>query len=407
MNSITIPKGLINRKKYLSKIKPFIGKPLAKVITGQRRVGKSYFLYQIIEYISSMEPDTNFIYINKEDLRFNTIKTGKDLNEYVVNKSKANRINVILIDEIQEIDSFEKAVRSLLLNENNDIYITGSNADLLSGDFATLLGGRTIEFTIYSLSYQEFLLFHALDNSDESLNMYFKYGGLPYLKNLELTDHIANEYLINIYNSIIYRDIVSRYNVRRTHFLEQLVHFLSENIGSLFSAKRISDYLKSQQVNIPPNQVQTYISYLAKAYIIHRIQRYDILGKRVFEMGEKIYFENMGIRNSVCGYRPVDQSKIMENMILNHLLARGYTVYAGSLKNQEIDFLASRKSELIYIQVALNLQEEKTIKREFGNLLSIEDNYPKMVISMDKQFPNTYEGVVHNTLREFLLNELD
>jgi predicted AAA+ superfamily ATPase len=236
--------------------------------------------------------------------------------------------------------------------------------------------------------------------------MYFKYGGLPYLKNLELTDRIVNEYLTNIYNSIIYRDIVSRYHVRSTYFLEQLVRFLSANIGSLFSAKRISDYLKSQQVNIPPNQVQTYISYLAKAFIIHRLQRYDIQGKRVFEMGEKLYFENMGIRNSICGYRPDDQGKLMENIVLNHLLVKGYAVHVGSFKGQEIDFLASREGELKYIQVALYLHEEKTIKREFGNLLNIKDNYPKMVVTMDKKFPNTYEGITHYTLRDFLLNEL-
>ncbi len=406
MNSVKIPKGLIKRGDYLAKIRPFIGKPLAKVITGQRRVGKSYFLYQIIEYISSIESDANFIYINKEDFRFDAIRTGQDLNEYVENLSKTNQKNVILIDEIQEIRSFEKAIRSLLLDENNDIYITGSNADLLSGEFATVLGGRTIELPIYSLTYPEFLLFHELNNNDESLNMYFKYGGLPYLKNLELTDRIVNEYLTNIYNSIIYRDIVSRYHVRSTYFLEQLVRFLSANIGSLFSAKRISDYLKSQQVNIPPNQVQTYISYLAKAFIIHRLQRYDIQGKRVFEMGEKLYFENMGIRNSICGYRPDDQGKLMENIVLNHLLVKGYAVHVGSFKGQEIDFLASREGELKYIQVALYLHEEKTIKREFGNLLNIKDNYPKMVVTMDKKFPNTYEGITHYTLRDFLLNKL-
>lgn len=395
---------ILERVQYLSRIKPFVGKPIAKVITGQRRVGKSCFLYQIIMHIQSIDRNANVIYINKEDLEFDTIKNAQDLNSYVKTKSKNNRKNVILIDEIQEIAEFEKSIRSLLLDENNDIYITGSNADLLSGDFATLIGGRTVEIPIYSLSYSEFLLFHSLNDSDESLNKYMKYGGLPFIRNLKLTDQIANEYLQNIYTTIIYRDVVAKNNVRSTYFLEQLIRFLASNIGSLFSAKRISDYLKSQQINIPPNQVQMFISYLVNAFIVHKIPRYDIVGKRIFEMGEKIYFEDLGIRNIISGYKPGDQGKILENVVLNHLLYKGYDVKVGKINSNEVDFIAKREGEIKYIQVTLRLNDEKTIDREFGNLKKINDNYPKIVVSMDNDFPNTMNGIEHRSLRGFLLN---
>lgn len=399
-------KNILKRERYLSRIEPFIGQPLAKVITGQRRVGKSYFLYQIIDYIKSVDANTNIIYINKEDLVFDLIKNARDLDEYIKANLIKNKKNVILIDEVQEISEFEKTIRSLLLDENNDVYITGSNADLLSGDFATLIGGRTIEIPIFSLSYEEFLLFHDLDDSDESLNKYMKYGGMPYLKNLKLSDQLANEYLENIYNTIIYRDVVAKNNVRSTYFLEQLVYFLASNIGSIFSAKRISDYLKSQEIKIPPNQVQTFIIYLANAFIVHKIPRYDIVGKRVFEMGEKIYFEDIGLRNIICGFRPDDLGKVLENVVLNHLLYRGYEVKVGKINSSEIDFIANRNDEIHYIQVTLRLSDEKTIEREFGNLIKIKDNFPKLVISLDSDFPNTKDGIKHTSLRKFLLSKL-
>jgi len=403
MDNVVNQKNVLKRERYLSQVEPFIGKPLAKVITGQRRVGKSYFLYQIMAHIKSIDDQSNVVYINKEDMEFDAIKNAQDLNDYVKSMSKNNKKNVICVDEIQEISGFEKSIRSLLLDENNDVYITGSNADLLSGDFATLIGGRTIEIPIYSLSYSEFLLFHELNDSDESLNTFMKYGGLPYLKNLELTDLIVNEYLNNIYNTIIYRDVVAKNHVRSTYFLEQLIRFLASNIGSVFSAKRISDFLKSQQIKIPPNQVQTFISYLANAFIIHKIPRYDITGKRVFEMGEKIYFEDIGIRNIISGFRPDDLGKILENIVLNHLLYKGFDVKIGKINLNEIDFIAKRNEEIKYIQVALRLNTDKTIEREFGNLRKIKDNYPKIVVSMDEEFPNTIDGIEHNSIRKFLL----
>jgi len=359
-------------------------------------------LFQLIQLIQQQEPEANIIYINKEDISFDHIRTASELNAYILHHSSKQQTNHIFIDEIQEIAGFEKTVRSLLLNEKNDLYITGSNAKLLSGDLATLLAGRTIEISVYSLSYNEFLTFHKQTDSDHSLLTYFRYGGLPYLIHLKLTDEIVFEYLKNIYTTIVYRDVVSRYNIRSTHFLEQLIRFLADHTGSLFSAKSISDFLKSQQVNMAHNQVQTFTDYLANAFLIHKVSRYDLEGKRIFESGEKYYFENCGIRNAIVGYKPNDDAKLLENIVFNQLLYKGYEVKTGKVETQEIDFVATKNNETVYLQVALRLERDKTIEREFGNLLKIKDNYPKLVITMHDQTKNSYKGIELISVRKFL-----
>lgn len=395
----------IIRPLYLNRVIPFIGKNLIKVFTGQRRVGKSYLMFQLIDQIKLQDPKANIIYINKEDLTFRDIVNAETLNDYVLkNKSEAYK-NYIFIDEIQEIENFESALRSLLLDQNNDLYCTGSNAQLLSGDIAGKLSGRFIEINIYSLTYMEFLEFQELQDSHDSLLKYLKYGGLPYLKHLPLEDEIVFEYLKSIYSTIVFRDIINRYSLRNTTFLEQLVYFLASNTGSIFSAKKISDFLKSQKVNMAPNQVQLYTQHLTNAFLIHQVKRYDIEGKRLFEIGEKYYFENLGIRNALWGYRLQDTGKIMENVVHNHLLAEGYTVQIGILAAYEIDFVAEKNGEKLYIQVALSLLEEKTIEREFGNLQKINDNYPKMVVTMDAFSGNTVDGILSVDLRSFLTNK--
>ncbi len=404
MQRFKFPSHIIQRSTYTSRIEPFMNKPIAKVFTGQRRVGKSFMLFQIMKIVLKENPNANIIYINKEDIAFDDIKTAPDLNKYIIAHSSTKKINYIFIDEIQNINDFEKAIRSLLLDENNDIYITGSNAKLLSGELATLLAGRTIEFVIHSLSYVEFLTFHKLSDSDKNLLKYFKYGGLPYLINLNLTDDIVFEYLKNIYTTIVYRDVIARYNIRSTNFLERLIRFLADNIGSLFSAKRISDFLKSQHINIAHNQVQAFNDYLTNAFLIDKVQRYDVVGKRIFEVGEKYYFENCGIRNAVVGYKPGDNAKLLENIVYNHLLYKGYDVKIGWLDTQEIDFVATKNNETIYLQVTLHIENNRTIEREFGNLLKIKDNYPKMVIAMDEQFKNTYKGITYLPIRKFLMS---
>jgi len=401
-----INKTIKNREVYIDKIKPFMRKTLVKVMLGHRRSGKSYILYQLINLISQEEKNANIIYINKESVEFDNIKTYKDLNEYVLSKSVADKMNYIFIDEIQEIEDFHLTVRSLALDENNDVYVTGSNSEVFSSDLANALGGRYIEFIIHSLSYSEFLNFHNLPNDDNSLEKYIHYGGLPYLIHLADDESVIMEYLKSIYSTIVLKDIVKRKKIRNIVFLEQLIQFLAGNVGNLFSSKSISDFLKSQKTNISPNQVSEYAKAIADAFVMHRISRYDIVGKKIFEQGEKYYFENMGIRNVIAGYKPQDRARRIENIVCNHLLFCGYDVKVGTIATEEIDFVCTRNGETIYVQVAIELSLEETISREFGNLLKIKDNYPKIVVSGERSFENTYEGVEHIYIRDFLCSTL-
>jgi len=374
-------------------------------LTGQRRVGKSYLLYLLIQELSQKYPEAGFIYLNKEDFAFEYVANADDLYQYVLENSVEQKMNFVFIDEIQDIIGFEKALRSLLVKGNYDIYCTGSNAKLLSGDLATLLSGRYIEIRIYSLSYSEFLLFYGIPDTADSLMKYLTFGGLPQLSRLSEDNDVKWEYLRNIVNTIVYKDIVKRYNVRNTRFLDQLIRFLADNTGSIFSAKRISDFLKSQHFNISHNQVQTYTDYLCNVFLVQRSERFDIIGKRIFETGEKFYFENIGIRNAIVGFRAEDIQKIIENAVYNHLLWRGYQVKTGQIGSLEIDFVAEKVNERLYVQVAYHLDTPETIEREFGNLRRIPDNYPKLVVTMDDNFPNTSEGIRHLNLRSFLAGE--
>ena len=380
-------------------------KSLIKVITGQRRVGKSYLLFQLIGQITEEEPDANIIYINLEDFEFSRLQTAEDMHSYIVSKLSGERRNYIFIDEIQDVEHFERALRSLALEERNDIYITGSNSKMLSGELATYLSGRYVEFSVYSLSYPEFLLFHRLTDSGDSLELYTRFGGLPYLTHLPLEEETADEYLKSVYAAIVFRDVVMRYNLRNHAFLEKLVRFLAENIGNLFSAKNISDFLKSQHTTVSVNQIQSYTEYLSNAFLIHRVERYDMVGKRVFEIGEKYYFENLGLRNVVCGYRVDDKGKLMENLVYNHLLFLGYHAKVGYYGDKEIDFIAERNQERLYVQVSLRIDNKATADREFGNLIRVPDNYPKIVVTDVPFVGNTYKGISCLSLRQFLITQ--
>lgn len=393
---------LIIRKKYLDNILPYINKDLIKIFVGQRRVGKSYLLYQVMNEVKKLDKAANIIYINKELNEFIDIQNNLDLYDYIKSKSATDRTNYLFIDEIQAVDSFELALRSLAAEKGYDIYCTGSNAKLLSGELATWLGGRYVEVTVYPLTYNEFLLFHQLHDNSDTLNLYLRYGGLPYLKNLELNHDVVFDYLRNIYQAILFRDVVARHHLRNVEFLERLILHLANHSGSLVSANNISKYLKSQGINVAVSVVLTYLEYLAAAFFISRVKRSDIRGKKVFESGEKYYFTDIGLRNSIAGYSAFDMGLIIENAVFNHLISSAYRVRVGKSGDKEIDFIAEKDNEKIYLQVALRITDETTREREFGNLQEIPDNYPKMLITMDEYTGPSHEGIMHIPLRIFL-----
>jgi predicted AAA+ superfamily ATPase len=396
----------IQREIYLQKIRPFINQPLIKVLVGQRRVGKSFLMKQLKDEVRSASKNANIIYIDKEKYEFDEIRNYQQLIKYVKDRQKA-KLNYLFIDEVQEIDEFEKALRSLLADGIFDIYCTGSNAQMLSSDIATFLSGRQMVFKVYSLSFIEFCQFNEIQPDKASLNQYLKYGGLPYLIHLPKNDEIIFEYLRNIYDTILFRDVVSRNEIRDVAFLNNLLQFIADNTGSIVSAKKISDYLKSQQSSKSVSVILNYLTFLENAYFIFKAKRKDIQGKKIFEVGEKYYFEDFGLRNSVLGFNISDINKIVENAVYLHLLINDYKIFVGKKGDKEIDFIAERKNEKLYIQVTTSLSDEKVIKREFGNLLEVKDNYPKMVVSYDDFSGNTsYKGIKHVTLLEFLSAEI-
>ncbi|MBN1118193.1 MAG: ATP-binding protein [Bacteroidales bacterium] len=394
----------IERPLYIDRLKPFIGKSLIKVLIGQRRVGKSYLLMQLRNLIKKQSPDTQIIYINKEQYEFSKIKNSDDLFFYLKENVKENDKVALFIDEIQDIESFEITLRDLVTRGNYDIYCTGSNANLLSGELASFLSGRYIEIKVFGLSYTEFLVFYNLQDSIATFQNYLKFGGLPYLINLNTEIQVAYEYLTSIYNTILLKDVVARFKVRNVKFLEDLIAFLADNIGSIVSSKKISDYLKSQKINISTQVVIDYLGYLETSFLIFKVKRTGIEGKKVFEIGEKYYFEDIGIRNAIVGYKTSDIHKILENVVYLHLRMAGYSVTVGQEGNKEIDFIAQKSGEKIYVQVAYMLTNEGTINREFGNLLEISDNFPKYVVTMDEMTEmSTYKGINRMHIKDFCL----
>lgn len=394
----------IERPLYIDRLKPFIGKSLIKVLIGQRRVGKSYLFMQVRDLIIKQSPDTQIIYINKEQHEFSKIKNSDDLFLYLKEKVKENNKVALFIDEIQDIESFEITLRDLVTRGNYDIYCTGSNANLLSSELATFLSGRYIEIKVFGLSYTEFLVFYNLQDSVASFQNYLKFGGLPYLINLNTEIQVAYEYLTSIYNTILLKDVVSRFKVRNVKFLENLIAFLADNIGSIVSSKKISEYLKSQKINISTQVVIDYLGYLESSFLIFKVKRTGIEGKKVFEIGEKYFFEDIGIRNAIVGYKTSDIHKILENVVYLHLRMAGYSVTVGQEGNKEIDFIAQKSGEKIYVQVAYMLTNEETINREYGNLLQISDNFPKYVVTMDELTEiSTYKGINRMHIKDFCL----
>lgn len=408
IDEILKARSFVPRPVYSERIKPFIDKEIIKIISGQRRVGKSYILFQLVEDIKRDNPLANIIYINKELKPHEYIADDTLLYQYVKDKLLPDSKNYLFVDEIQEIVNFEKALRSLLLENCCDIFCSGSNANMLSGELSTYLAGRYIEFTIHSLGYDEFLHFFHLENSNDNLNKYLTVGGMPYMKVIGLEEFSVFEYLRAVYATILLKDVVSREGIRNIQFLENLIEYLADNVGNLFSASNIAKYLKSQRSTVSTQAVLNYLKPLTNAFFVYKVPRYDISGLKFFEVGEKYYFEDIGIRNSIRGFdRRKDINKVMENAVYLHLLRMGYKVFIGQLGNTEIDFIAEKDGNRIYIQVAYLLIDENTVNREFGNLLKIGDNYRKYVVTMDDyQTGSNYYGIEQIHLKDFLLNNL-
>ena len=394
----------IARQKYLEKIEKYLGKDTIIILTGQRRVGKSYLLRLFKDKVAA-EPGTNIIYIDKEQKEFDDIRTYKDLNNYIDNKRETSKINYVLIDEIQNIDEFEKSVRSYYEKPDIEIVVTGSNSKMLSSDLSTLIGGRYKEIHIQALSYEEFMMFHQLPDSDDTLAKYIQFGGLPGLRKIGLDAADAREYQQDVYHTVLLKDVIMRNNIRNVAFLENLVRFLADNTGKIISANSISKYMRSQGESITSTAIINYMKFLCDAYMIHKVNRYDIHGKRLFESNDKFYFEDNGIRNTLAdGSREGDIEKVIENIVYNHLIRMGYDVTVGQLQAGEIDFVCRKpEGQRIYVQASYMIVDDTTREREFGNLRAIKDNYPKYVISMTPLVTKADDnGITHLHLRKFL-----
>ena len=396
---------LIRRNQFIEKVLNYLGKGLIVVLTGQRRVGKSCILQSVSKEIKVSESEANIIYINKEYAEFRNILTDVQLNEYIDSHLKDNVPNYLFIDEVQEIDGFENSLRNYQAKQMCDIVITGSNAKMLSGELATYLSGRYIEIHIQSLDYDEFLKFHKKADEQNALIDYLSYGGLPQLAHIGLNNRqMTMDYLGDVYNTVIMKDVIMRESIRNVRFLTYIVSFLSDNIGKNISANSISKFMRSQGQTISPMLISNYIGFLTNAYIIDEVKRYDIHGRKIFETNEKYYFEDIGLRNRLIGINiRRDIEKLMENAVYLHLKKKGYKIYVGQLQNGEIDFVAEQDGQRIYIQVSYMLQTDETMEREFGNLLKIKDNYPKIVVCMDDlATQGSYEGIDCVHLKEFL-----
>ena len=392
----------IVRHSYLDRIEKYLGKDTIIIIVGQRRVGKSYTLRLFRDKVAN-DINANIIFIDKEKHEYRDIQTDQDLNAYIDERRDKTKTNYILIDEVQDIDGFEKSIRSYYEEPDVELIVTGSNSNMLSSDLANKIGGRYKEIFVQALSYEEFMEFHDLPDNDDTLAKYIQFGGLPGLKKIGLDEQDAREYQMDIYSTVLLKDVIRRNNIRNVTFLENLAHFIADNAGKMCSANSIAKYMRSQGENITSSAIINYARYLCESYMIQKVNRYDIHGKKIFESNEKYYFEDNGIRNAlVGGSRERDIEKVIENIIYNHLVRLGYDVMIGQLQVGEIDFVCTKpQGERIYVQAAYIIADNNTYEREFGNLRAIKDNYPKYVISMTPLVTKSDDnGITHLHLRK-------
>lgn len=401
---------MIKREGYMKRIRPFIGTELIKVMTGIRRCGKSVMLDLIKEELveSGVRP-AQFISINFEDMNHTHLQTAKALHDEITKRAaEINGKVYLFFDEIQEVKDWEKCINSFRVTLDCDIYITGSNAKLLSGELSTYLGGRYVEFVIYPFSFAEFLeLYHTVAPDEPMQKAFQKYllsGGMPYLANIRYEEAPSKLYLHDLFNSVQLKDIVKRNKIRDVDLLERIISYIIANTGTTFSATSLAKFLKSEQRNVAPETILNYIKYCCDAYLFYQVKREDLQGKQILASNEKYYIADHGIREAVFGGNLRDINLILENIVYLELLRRGWNVTVGRAGNKEIDFVCDQQGEKLYVQVTYLLASDETIQREFGVYDSIRDNYPKYVVSLD-EFDMSRNGIKHRNIRDFLLAE--
>jgi predicted AAA+ superfamily ATPase len=402
---------MIERKRYLDKIIPFTEKPVIKVITGVRRCGKSTLLKQIIQLIENRNVAIEqIIHINMELMEFDGLKNYRDLYTYIQERQRKIGVKYyIFIDEVQEVEEWEKAINSLLAEGKSDIYISGSNARLLSSELATLLSGRYVEFKMYSLVFSEFISFiNSKDRGntiEKQFDAFLKFGGFPGIHHMELDDTVIRQYLQSIYNSVLLKDVIVRNNIRDAAMLDVISKYLIDNSGKITSAKSISDFMKSQNRKVSVDTVLNYIRFNCDALLFEKVDRYDLKGKRLLETYEKYYMSDIGLRFATLGYTPESVSAQLENIVYLELKSRDYKITIGKLDDLEIDFIATKGTEKIYIQVSTQLTDDKVIEREYRSLEMVKDSFPKYVLSLDKGFETSRNGIRWMNIVDFLLSD--
>jgi len=388
---------MLNRNDYLQKIRPFIRKDVIKVITGLRRSGKSVILEQLRDEINS----PNTIYLNFEDLDIDHLLNYKMLHDYVCEKIGDSKEQFyIFLDEIQEVEGWEKAVNSLRVKFKADIYITGSNSKMLSSELSTHITGRYVEFVVQPFSFSEFKQI----NSKYTFNEYLQYGGMPFLHSINFEAKESKKYLKDVFNSILLKDVVKRNNIRDVDLLERIVNYVLNNVGKQFSATSISNFFKQEKRVVAPETILNYLKACEEAFLFKRLSYQDVIGKKALNVNEKYYVADHGLREAVSGANLKNQEVILENIVCLELIRRGYNVKVGrSAGDKEIDFVCEKGSDKLYVQVCYILSEEKTIEREFASLLSVKDNYPKIVLYKESSFKGNYEGIPAVDIEKWLL----
>ena len=395
----------IFRDRYIEKIKNFIDKPIVKILTGMRRVGKSTILKTIKNDVLKDVPEENKIYMNFESFEYFEINNASSLKEYLNEKLKDQKGKVyFFFDEIQLVEDWEKVINALRVSFDSDIYITGSNSKLISGDLATLLAGRYVEFEIQPFTFDEFSqIYNKLNLSrDELFQKFIKIGGMPGLKYFKLEEEVSQKYLNDIYNTVLVKDVLNYNNIRDVDIFNRILSFVMQNIGATFSASAIKNYLKSENRNISVDTVLNYLEYCNRAFVLKKVPRFDLEGKKLLKVDEKYYLTDHGFRQSMGFSNLKDIEKTLENIVYIELISRGYDVKIGKVKDREIDFVAKRGEIISYFQITYLMENEKTREREFGVYDLIKDNYPKYVLSMDK-LDFSQKGIIHKNIIDFLL----